>query len=556
MLYRRFLTAGVLCLVLAGVVIALSGSYHPAAAQGPEKFPAPPLPTERGDWFSASGACTSCHTAMQDEQGNDVSIDAAWRSSMMANAARDPYWQASVRIETILAPQIADVIEDKCATCHMPMARTTADFQGEPGLVLDDGFLSPDHALHTLAMDGNSCTLCHQIEADNLGEQPSFSGGYVIYPDYPANERPSYSRYEVAKNFSMVMQSASGFVPLRSQHITESVLCASCHTLWTPYVDDSGEIAGEFPEQMPYFEWLHGGFSAVQPCQGCHMPRARGAVVTSITGGDPQEPFFQHIFVGGNAYMQTVLMAHGEAMNVTAGYEHFEMSHARVLEQLQTRTAILTIPEASLEGTQLDAQVRIQVLTGHKFPAGFPSRRAFLHVTVKDASGDVIFESGAYEDNGRVIGDDHDADPLRYEPHYTVITSPEQVQIYESVMIDSAGHPTTILLRAAGYIKNNRLLPNGFDKATAGPNIAVDGAALADPDFTGGGDRVRYVIDVGEAEGPFTVEAELMYLSIGFNWAEKARGFDSAETNFFLSLYDSVPNTPVQVAATLAEIAP
>lgn len=556
MLYRRFLTAGVLCLLLAGAVILLPGHLEPAEAQGPEEFPAPPLPTERGEWFSASGACTNCHSNMQDEMGNDVSIDADWRSTMMANAARDPYWQASVRVETILAPQIADVIEDKCATCHMPMARTSALFQDADRVILDDGFLSPDNPLHTLAMDGNSCTLCHQIEAEHLGEQPSFSGGFVIYEDYPENARPSYSRFEVAQNFSTVMQSASGFIPLRSQHITESVLCASCHTLWTPYVDDTGEIAGTFPEQMPYFEWLHGGFSAVQPCQGCHMPRARGAVVTSTTGGDPREPFFQHIFVGGNAYMPQVFMQHGEDMGVTAGYDHFEATRGRVLEQLQTRTAKLSIPEISLEGTQLEAQVRIQVLTGHKFPAGFPSRRTFLHVTVKDGNGDVIFESGAYEDNGRVIGDNHDDDPLRYEPHYTVITDPDQVQIYESVMIDSAGRPTTALLRAAQYIKSNRLLPNGFDKTTAGPDIAVVGAALVDPDFIGGGDRVRYVVDVGEAEGPFTVEAELMYLSIGFNWAEKARGFNTEETDFFLSLYDSVPNTPVTVASASAEIVP
>ncbi len=110
------------------------------------------------------------------------------------------------------------------------------------------------------------------------------------------------------------------------------------------------------------------------------------------------------------------------------------------------------------------------------------------------------------------------------------------------------------MLHGAGYIKNNRLLPNGFDKATAWDDIAVIGAALADEDFTGGGDRVQYSIDVGDAEGPFTVEAELMYLSIGYNWAEKLRGYEDAEAQQFLSFYDSVPNTPVQVAAATAQV--
>lgn len=545
---------GLLCMLFAGVMLWLGAGSAAVQAQGPDTFPGEPLPVDRGEWFSGSGACTSCHSSMVDDDGVDVSIDTAWRSTMMANAARDPYWQVSVRLETLITPQLAGVIEDKCATCHMPMARTTAALQGELGLMLDDGFLNPDHPLHALAMDGNSCTLCHQIEPDTLGEEASFSGEFVIDPDYPAGERPSYSRFEVADNYSMVMQAASGFVPLKSEHISEAVLCATCHTLYTPYVDGTGEIAGTFPEQMPFMEWLHGGFAEVQPCQGCHMPRARGAVVTSVTGGEPRSPFFTHIFVGGNAYMQNVFMAFGDEMGATASYDHFAATHEQVLDQLQNRTAILAIPEATLDGPQLDAQVQIRVLTGHKFPAGFPSRRAFLHVTVTDASGAVVFESGAYEPDGRVLGDDHDADPLRFEPHYTVITAPDQVQIYESVMMDYAGRPTTVLLHGAGYIKNNRLLPNGFDKTTAWDDIAVRGAALVDPDFTGGGDRVRYVIDVGEAEGPFTIEAELMYLSIGYNWAQKARGYDVPEAVRFLAYYDAVPNTPVQVAAVSAQV--
>lgn len=31
--------------------------------------------------------------------------------------------------------------------------------------------------------------------------------------------------------------------------------CATCHTLFTPYVDNEGNVAGEAPEQTPYLEW-------------------------------------------------------------------------------------------------------------------------------------------------------------------------------------------------------------------------------------------------------------------------------------------------------------
>ncbi|HIE37459.1 MAG TPA: hypothetical protein EYH30_07595 [Anaerolineales bacterium] len=54
----------------------------------PPSFPALPLPTERGDLFAGSGACGVCSTGLVDGAGNGVSIDTAWRSTMMANAAR------------------------------------------------------------------------------------------------------------------------------------------------------------------------------------------------------------------------------------------------------------------------------------------------------------------------------------------------------------------------------------------------------------------------------------------------------------------------------------
>lgn len=546
-MHRKLVLVAALCLLLGAVLALSQGADHrPAHAQGPDGLP---LPTDRTDLFAGSGLCVGCHTQMIDETGTDVSVDAAWRSTMMANAARDPYWQATVRLESDTNPHLADILQDKCATCHMPLARTSAHQAGEPTRILGDGFLSEDHALHSLAMDGNSCTLCHQIEADNLGQADSFSGGYLIDPSYPEGERPTFSRFEVSAANQAVMQAASGYVPVQADHTGQAELCATCHTLWTPYVDENGEVAGEFPEQMPYLEWKHGFFSRVQPCQGCHMPRAMGGVITSITGGEVRNPFFTHYFVGGNAYLQQIFMEHGDDLGVTASRDHFHATHEQVMWQLQNRTALLDIENTAIVDARLEAHVVVQPLAGHKFPAGFPSRRAFIHFWVTDADGAVIFESGAYEPDGYVHGDDHDDDPLRYEPHYTAITSPDQVQIYEAVMADTQGRSTTILLRGAGYLKNNRLLPSGFDKESAPDPIAVRGIARHDLDFVGGSDTVLYMVDVGDAEGPFTVHAELLFLSISYHWAERLRDQDTVEAKRFLALYDDVPNTPVLITS-------
>ena len=76
--------------------------------------------------FSHSENCMACHNNLIAPSGEDVSIGATWRSTMMANSARDPYWQAGVRRETIDHPTHSAVIQDECAGCHMPMATRIA----------------------------------------------------------------------------------------------------------------------------------------------------------------------------------------------------------------------------------------------------------------------------------------------------------------------------------------------------------------------------------------------------------------------------------------------
>ncbi len=110
----------------------------------------------------------------------------------------------------------------------------------------------------------------------------------------------------------------------------------------------------------------------------------------------------------------------------------------------------------------------------------------------------MIFESGAVDELGFIQGNDNDTDAALYEPHYQVIDSPDQVQIYETIMHTTENEVTTTLLLAAGYLKDNRLLPSGFPLDDPPVDIAPYGAVTEDPDFVGGHDTVRYIIEVGE----------------------------------------------------------
>ena len=82
---------------------------------------------------------------------------------------------------------------------------------------------------------------------------------------------------------------------------------------------------------------------------------------------------------------------------MTASSADFDATIAAMVAQLQTETATLTLDGLALEGGTLTGDIVVSALTGHKFPTSFPSRHAWLHVTVQDGAGHVIFESGAYD---------------------------------------------------------------------------------------------------------------------------------------------------------------
>lgn len=201
------------------------------------------------------------------------------------------------------------------------------------------------------------------------------------------------------------------------------------------------------------------------------------------------------------------------------------------------------------QGDTLTAQIQVDHLTGHKFPTGFPSRRAWLHVTVTDAAGETVFESGRPQANGSIAGSDSDETPDGFEPHFDLITSPDQVQIYESLMENTDGELTYTLLRGAGYIKDNRLLPAGFDKTTAPIDITVYGQAADDENFIGAADQITYQIDTTGFSGPFTLSVEMLYQTAAYPFLQDLQQDSTDQINRFTKLYNATDKTPVLITA-------
>ncbi|MBE2269866.1 MAG: hypothetical protein IAE80_16635 [Anaerolinea sp.] len=562
--FRKHVRRLAVPLLLVGVGILLIGAalLLPQSVQAQETVPM--LPIENGRYFDTSGVCATCHSNMFDEHGNNISFDSAWRATMMGNSGRDPYWRAGLRREVLSNPDFADFIQDKCATCHMPMARTTANLATGEYLAVfgENGAVTPGTEYHTLAVDSVSCALCHQITPEHLGTREGSSGHYVIDGTTDDLNRVIYGPFAPNAAQAAFMQASTGGVQTQSDHVAQSELCAACHELYTPYFDvETRELAPvEFQEQTPYTEWLNSDYRNSQSCQTCHMPVVDGLAMAASLGNPipaMRTNVSQHTLLGGNVYLPRILQTFGEELEVAATDEQFQAYIDATRAQLQNDTARITLQNVVVTDNILSLDVFVQSLVGHKFPTAYPSRRTWLHVTVTDASGAVVFESGGYQDNGFIVGNANDEDALQFEPHYDVITAPDQVQIYEPVMGDTAGHPTTTLLLASQYLKDNRILPLGYDPATVPVEIAVWGDAATDPDFVGGSDIVTYQIPVTSATG-LTVEVELVYQTLGYRWADNLREFEDPEIApeivTFLRYYDAVPNIPELVANDSAVI--
>jgi len=487
--------------------------------------------------FLTSDRCVACHNGMQSASGADLSIGIDWRTSLMANSSRDPYWHASVRRETLDHASAKDAIVDECSTCHMPIIHHDAKSQGQGVELFAHLPLRADKSRDAkAAADGVSCTVCHQISPERLGTPDSYNGNIVLQSDHRES-----GPFDIDPALATVMHSSTGgFLPQRGDQMRSAELCASCHTLITKALGADGRVIGSLPEQVPYQEWLHSSFRDERTCQSCHMPMVPEATPIARILAAPRSGLARHEFVGANFFMQRVLEKYHDELDVNAEASELGPAAVRTVEYLRSQAARIAVSSPVVADGKVNVTVTVQNLGGHKLPTAYPSRRAWLHLVVTDNGGRTVFESGALRENGSIVGNDNDDDASRYEPHYREIHSPDEVQIYESILGDPSGHVTTGLLSAIGYLKDNRLLPRGFDKRTAAPEIAVHGDALDDPGFTGGGDEVRYVAGVAAANGPYRVTAELWYEPIGFRWAHNLKTYNATEPKRFVEQYEAM----------------
>jgi hypothetical protein len=261
-------------------------------------------------------------------------------------------------------------------------------------------------------------------------------------------------------------------------------------------------------------------------------------------------PFGRHALFGANAYMLRLLAAEREWVGTATPTAALEAA-AAATERFAQRAATLTIESAMIEGGSLRVTVRVQNETGHRFPTGYPSRRAWVELRVLDQGGAVRWASGRFDRVGALV----DASGRRVDlsldaqPHRQVIRNEDEVQIYEGVMADQRGAPTHVLLRAWRWLKDNRIPPRGFSTSHPAATLTQIVGVEGDPDFgQQGSDVITYQFSPSGFV-PARVEATLWYQSVTPLAIESFSAHPTPESERFVSMTQVRPPTPLRIAS-------
>jgi hypothetical protein len=506
------------------------------------------LDVQFGTYFVTAGRCAGCHghdslgIAMVAGEGVDVNVVNDWRSTMMANSSRDPFFLAKMEHEGLVNPALHEQLEHNCLKCHAPLAVFEQKMKGGPA------FTAASLDTSVMDRDGVSCLACHMQNPDSAGH---FFSGNLHYDS--ARVWGPYTQEQINPN---IMQYFVGYTPDQGSHILDGRVCAGCHTAINQPVDLQGNATGtSFFEQTMWQEYENSVYYGTdQNCRSCHLPRIQDSVVLAsdyifLTG---QSPFGKHHLTGGGVFMLNMMKDHIADFGIPATPVEFDSTIARSRRMRQT-TLAMALNMAERTDDTLFVDVALTDLIGHKFPSGFPNRRAFVQLLAITPAGDTLFNSGSWDAAYEVLGND-----LPYEPHHNVITQNDQVQIYEFVMGDVDSNVTTTLLRAVHRLKDNRLVPIGYSTAHPSQDTsAIAGLALTDPDFNhdaegvegNGGDIVHYHIPVNGYTGAVQVKASVWFQQVPPRWNDEMLGHHGPRIDPFRDMYLAADNTPELVRA-------
>ena len=565
--------------------------------------------------------------------GANVSPYGEWRWSPMGLAGRDPVFFAQLESEfayfnTLPSPrreQLTTMVRNACLTCHGAMGKRqldtdkggTGDFQLSYLQLTDRS--NPNFKYGALARDGISCQVCHRNAPDQNSSLEYFLKNSITGHFQVSKPDELYGPFKDDEISPYTMQTGTGIKPVFNSYIKTSRMCGSCHVIDLPVVDGA---PGEMKiEQATYLEWLNSQYQnefgtswpKAKSCQECHMPgdyhsakkginvspiQQRIAIVEDETYPEAEhrvptdkitvrvrkEGFRRHEFLGLNVFLLQMFDQFNDVLGVrkddymTGSSTDLQDAIDNYVQQAQNESAKVSATASVIGPAQLQANVAVTNLAGHRFPSGVSFRRLFIELLVADENQKVVWASGRTNNLGVIV--DGDGKPLpseffaeykdgqgktqqSYQPHYQIITAQNQVQIYEELNLNADGKFTTNFTRRDVQLKDNRLLPIGW--ATKGPDPSLNGRylhatfpegnAVNDPDYKdgkAGTDNIAYRITLPAGVDPrkCRVQATLYYQTIPpyylYQRFTAAPNGDATKRLYYLTSNLNLTGTPVE----------
>jgi hypothetical protein len=436
--------------------------------------------------MASAAACQSCHAGLQGEAGDLYMPWDTWAGSMMANAARDPLFLASLSVAEHDHPGAGTT----CLRCHTPSA--FVESRATPG----DG-----SALSDVDREGVQCAVCHRsVDASTAPTSPDPNAPYVgdaqLFFDLGMPTEATYHGPYDDPGSSPAHHTVGD--PFARD---DSRLCGQCHQVDSP-TEDLHDAAGAdtgkpFPLDTTYEEWHHSAYASgtsARSCASCHMPAEAGMAPVATGAADRVDPP-RHDFVGGNEWGPALLKAAFPGLRDDA----YDRTRAAAQASLQAaaKLEIRSLPGEGDAGGSVPLTVRVTNLSGHKFPTGYADgRRAWLEVSVTSEGSPTDVQSGAYDDATGELGSDG------------------QLRVYEAVH-GRDGSPEDHIALHQQILRDSRIPPLGFQPtattAPVGPISFSNGAGGFVPY-----DDASFLVKLptGQGQPQVTVRVRLLYQAV------------------------------------------
>jgi hypothetical protein len=384
----------------------------------------------------ADGQCFFCHARYNE--GSDYPVEEemwmAWSGSMMGQAGRDPVFWAALDV----ANADAGGAGEWCLRCHTPKA--WLEGRATPG---DGSGLEPQD------FGGIECAVCHRMvdpwfSAENPPVDAAILAAIIPPLAHPGNGAlildPLDRRrgpFDILTNLGFDPHIGFADETLYSPYHKEALLCGSCHDITNPVFSwdaERGEywpneldtptpdITEGFPIERTFSEWANSDYNSaegvyapqfggnrthVSTCQDCHMRAITGK---GATQGQIRDTLALHDLTGANTWVPQLLPLH-PVFGADFNDDYPNDLRRQALNAGVERARYMLQNAATVTADYQDNLLTVTITneSGHKLPTGYvEGRRMWLQIEGYNASGELIYTSGAWDGATGILQEDAD----------------------------------------------------------------------------------------------------------------------------------------------------